>query len=103
MRPMELIAACQMFLVPAAILFGALALAGTQPLKALVSLLGLATSGIWFYRLWFWPGLALIDRNTVLALAGVFAVAWFAAFVSHAVIWFRERRPRRSSVLQRAA
>jgi hypothetical protein len=103
MRPMELIAACQMFLVPAAILFGALALASTTPLKTLISLLGLVTSGILFYRLWWWTGLSLIDRNTVLALAGVFAAAWFVSLASHAVLLFRERRPRRSAVLQRAA
>jgi len=103
MRPTELIAACQMFLVPASILFGALAMAGTQPLRTLISLLGVVSSGVWFYRVWFWPGLAQIDRNTALALAGVFAVGWFAALASHALIWFRETRPRRSSVLQRAA
>jgi hypothetical protein len=103
MRPTELIAACQMFLVPASILFGALALAGTLPLRILISLMGVVTSGVWFYRVWFWAGLAQIDRNTVLILAGVFTVAWFSLLVSHAVTWYRERRPRRSSVLQRAA
>jgi hypothetical protein len=102
MRPYELIAACQMFLVPASILFGALAMAGTQPLRTLISMMGLVTSGLWFYRVWFWSGLSLIDRNTALALAGVFSVGWFAALASHALIWYRESRPRRS-VLQRAA
>ena len=103
MRPMELIAACQMFLVPASILFGALALATTQPMRVLISLLGLGVSGVLLYRLWFWPGLSLIDRNTVLALAGVFAAGWLTSLVGHAVILVRERRPRRSPVLQRAA
>jgi uncharacterized membrane protein YGL010W len=91
MKPMELIAVCQMFLVPVSILFGALALAAGPSLKTLISLLGLITSGVWFYRLWFWPGIAIIDRNTVLALAGVFAVAWLMVFAGHAVALARRR------------
>jgi hypothetical protein len=97
MRPMELIAACQMFLVPASILFGALALAATQPLKTLISLMGLVTSGVWFYRIWFWSGLSLIDRNTALTLAGVFAVAWLVTLIGNAMLWLRLGRPRGSS------
>jgi hypothetical protein len=100
---MELIAACQMFLVPASILFGALALAGTLTLRIVISLMGVVTSGVWFYRVWFWGGLATIDRDTVLILAGVFTVTWFALFASQALAWFRQRGPRRASVLQRAA
>jgi hypothetical protein len=103
MRPTDLIAACQMFLVPASILFGALALAGTPPLRILISLMGVVTSGVWLYRVWFWPGLSQLDRNTVLILAGSFTVAWFSLLASHALTWYRERRPRRASVLQRAA
>jgi hypothetical protein len=91
MKPMELIAVCQMFLVPVSILFGALALAAGPSLKTLISLLGLITSGVWFYRLWFWPGIAIIDRNTVLALAGVFAVAWLTVFAGHVVALARRR------------
>ena len=102
MRPTELIAACQMFLVPVSILFGALALSGTQPLRIVISLMGVVTSGVWFYRVWFWAGLAQIDRNTVLILAGVFTLAWLAMLASNALTWYRERRPRRP-VLQRAA
>jgi hypothetical protein len=103
MRPTDLIAACQMFLVPVSILFGALALSGTLLLRILISLIGVVTSGVWLYRVWFWPGLAPIDRNTVLILAGVFTVAWFVMLASNALTWFQERRPRRASVLQRAA
>jgi hypothetical protein len=97
MRPMELIAACQMFLVPASILFGALALAATPPLRTLISLMGLVTSGVWFYRVWFWSGLSPIDRNTALTLAGVFAVAWLISLVGNAVPWLRQGRSRGSS------
>jgi hypothetical protein len=103
MRPMELIAACQMFLVPASILFGALALASTEQLKTLISLMGLVTSGVWFYRLWFWTGISPIDRNTTLALAGVFTLAWLAMAVTNGLVWLRKKRPRSGSVLQRAA
>ena len=94
MKPMELIAMCQMFLVPASILFGAVALAASPPLKTLISAIGLITSGVWFYRLWFWTGLAPIDRNTVLALAGVFAAGWLIALVAHILAWQRPQ-PRR--------
>ena len=103
MRPMELIAACQMFLVPASILFGALALASTGQLKTLISLMGLVTSGVFFYRIWFWTGIAPIDRNTTLILAGVFTVSWLAMAVTHGLAWMRTQRPRSGSVLQRAA
>ena len=96
MKPVELIAACQMFLVPVSILFGALALAPTPPLRVLISLIGLVTSGVWLYRLWFWTGLALIDRNTTLALAGAFALAWLVALVAQLAVW--RRQPRRGSV-----
>jgi hypothetical protein len=97
MRPIELIAACQMFLVPASILFGALAMATTQPLKTLISVMGLVASGVWFYRVWFWSGLSQIDRNTALALAGVFAVAWVIALLSNLMLWFGQRRRSGSS------
>ena len=89
MKPMELIAACQMFLVPASILFAALALAPSAPLRALISLVGVATCGLWLYRIWFWTGLALIDRNTVLALAGAFAAAYLIALVAQVLVWAR--------------
>jgi len=42
----DLISACQMFLVPASILFAALGVAGTEQLKTLVSVMGLATSAV---------------------------------------------------------
>jgi len=96
MKPVELIAACQMFLVPVSVLFGALALASTTALRMLISLIGLVTSGVWLYRLWFWTGLAVIDRNTTLALAAAFALAWLGALVAQVVLW--RRQPRRPSV-----
>jgi hypothetical protein len=91
MKPMELIAVCQMFLVPASILFGALALTSSAPLRALISLVGLAACGVWLYRLWFWTGLAIIDRNTVLALAGAFAAAYLISLIAQVLVWLRRR------------
>ena len=66
-----LISACTMFLVPATLLFGALGVANSSFLKMLVCLLGGATAGLWFYRVWWWTNLSLIDRRTALALGHV--------------------------------
>jgi len=71
-----LISACTMFLVPATLLFGALGVANSSFLKMLVCLLGGATSGLWFYRVWWWTNLSLIDRRTALGLSGMYAAAW---------------------------
>ena len=61
-----LISACTMFLIPATLLFGALGVASSSFLKVLVCLLGVATTGIWLYRIWWWTSLSLIDRRTAL-------------------------------------
>lgn len=71
-----LISACQMFLVPATLLFGALGVANTRGLKFLVCLLGIATAGLWLYRIWFWTGLSILDRRVGLGLSGLYALAW---------------------------
>jgi hypothetical protein len=61
-----LVATCQMFLVPATILF----------VKLLVCLLGVAVAALWIYRIWLWTGLSLIDRRTGLGIAGLFGICW---------------------------
>lgn len=71
-----LIAACQMFLVPTTLLFGALGVATNRGLKLLICLLGVATSGLWIYRIWFWGSLSLMDRRVALGLSGLYALAW---------------------------
>ena len=76
-----LISACTMFLIPATLLFGALGVANSSFLKMLVCLLGVATAGIWIYRIWWWTSLSLIDRRTALVLAGVYACAWLVTFL----------------------
>ena len=76
-----LISACTMFLVPATLLFGALGVANSSFLKMLVCLLGIATTGLWLYRIWWWTSLSLMDRRTALALAGMYAGAWLVTFL----------------------
>jgi len=76
-----LISACTMFLVPATLLFGALGVANSSFLKMLVCLLGVATTGIWLYRIWWWTSLSLMDRRTALGLAGMYAGAWLVTFL----------------------
>jgi hypothetical protein len=71
-----LISACQMFLIPATILFAAVGVANSRGLKLLVCLLGVATVGLWIYRVWYWAGLSLLDRRTALGLAGLYGLAW---------------------------
>ena len=90
-------AACEIFLIPSAILFAALAVATNEQLKALVSLMGVATTGAWFYRVLVWTGLSGHDKGVVLFLAGVFLIAWLPATVVHGSKWYQEALQFRSS------
>lgn len=85
----DLIAACQMFLVPATILFAAIGIARTEPLKTLISALGAVFSLIWFARMYAWGALTAPDRNTALSLAGTFFAASIISAVVHAMRWWR--------------
>jgi hypothetical protein len=76
-----LVAMCQMFLVPASILFAAVGVANTRFVKLLVCLLGVAVTGLWLYRIWFWTGLSLVDRRTGLGIAGMFGFCWVATLL----------------------
>jgi hypothetical protein len=71
-----LVATCQMFLVPATILFAAIGVANARFVKLLVCLLGVAVVTLWFYRVWWWTGLTLLDRRTGLGIAGLFGFCW---------------------------
>ncbi|MDB5513288.1 MAG: hypothetical protein JWQ17_46 [Tardiphaga sp.] len=71
-----LVATCQMFLVPATILFAAVGVANTRFIKLLVCLLGVAVAALWIYRIWLWTGLSPIDRRTGLGIAGLFGICW---------------------------
>ena len=76
-----LISACQMFLIPATILFAAVGVANSPGLKLLVCFLGVATTGLWIYRVWYWASLSLMDRRTALGLAGLYGLAWIFTFL----------------------
>ena len=77
-----------MFLVPATTLFGALGVAHAEPLKTLVSLMGVVTSSVWVARVVLWRALSAVDRSTAFTLACVFATAWIVALVAHAWRWY---------------
>jgi hypothetical protein len=81
----DLIDECQMFLVPASILFAAIGIAGTEPLKALLSVMGVAISVIWYSRGSVWTTEA--DRRTAHGLAGIFGVAGFISAGVHLYRW----------------
>jgi hypothetical protein len=78
----SLVSVCQMFLIPATLLFGALGVANSTIIRLLVCFLGAATTGLWFYRIWYWTGLSVMDRKTALGLAGLFALAWIFTWLA---------------------
>ena len=80
----ELIEACKMFLVPATILFAAIAVAQTEPLKALLSAMGLGLSTIWFWSALSWQGTALGDSDKI-ATYGLASIFWLASLISMVV------------------
>ena len=72
-----LIHACEMFLIPTTILFIAFALASTEKLKAVTSILGVITSAVWLLHIIFWTGiLTVIDLAATLVLSVVFLITW---------------------------
>jgi phosphoglycerol transferase MdoB-like AlkP superfamily enzyme len=88
----ELSAACQIFIVPASILFVALAVAPTEELKALLAALVLGISILFFVRVWIWRGLLLIaDQYTALGLALIFLFAALISVFVHGREWGRRR------------
>lgn len=83
-------AACQMFLIPSTILFGALGAAQTEPLKFLISLTALLSAVIWLYVISNWPKITLVERRASYALALVCLVAWAASSYVHGGNAFKE-------------
>ena len=83
--------ACQMFIVPASVLFIALAVASTEALKALISLIALGISVLWIVRVWTWKQISTGDLYTALALALIFFVAALLTFFAHGNAWWRAR------------
>src|SRR5437870_4448351 len=81
----ELVDVCQMFLVPASILFAAIGIARTEWLKAVISLIGAGVGILWCYRIYSWPDLALPDQITALGLGLIFGVAAIVSMLTHLV------------------
>jgi hypothetical protein len=94
----KLIAACQMFAIPAAILFLATGYAETEPPKTLLSATCLGLSTVWFMvgRSWN-PKLSTADRIAILGLAGTF---WIASVISTAAHLWRLVRLSNLAILQ---
>lgn len=90
-----LISACQMFLIPATILFAAVGVPNSGGLKLLICFMGVATTGMWVYRVWYWAGLSLMDRRTALGLAGLYGLAWIFTLLLQLRNMFGGRSGRR--------
>ena len=82
---------CQMFVLAAALLFVAMAIATTEALRALVSLMALGVSFLWIVRIWTWKSISNGDRYTALALALIFFVAALLSVFAHGRVWLRDR------------
>ena len=91
-----LVAACNLFLVPSSILFGALGVARTDPLKTMISAMGLVTCILWAVRLHMILGanaqgaanaIPIIDVYFGLALAYTFALAYLVSLIAHGRLW----------------
>jgi hypothetical protein len=83
----DLIAACQMFLVPMTILFAAIALARTEQLKTLISVMGGLTAVAWLIAILRWPDLSWSQTWPTIFLAAVFVAAWAISTIAHFLNW----------------
>jgi hypothetical protein len=82
----KLIAACQMFAIPAAILFLAVGYAETMLPKALLSATALGLSTVWVIAGLSWkPRPSVADRIAILGLSGTFWAA--SAIFTAAHLW----------------
>jgi hypothetical protein len=100
----DLISACQMFLVPASILFTALGVAKTEGLKSGVSFLGVIISLLWLGTIYTWGGnppagriTAYILASTFLAVAGISLVVHGMAFGREVYGWWKSWRVRQAA------
>jgi hypothetical protein len=92
----SLVSACELFLVPSAILFGAIGVATTDPLKTMISAMGLVTCILWAIRLHLMltitpqgngNAVLTIDVTFGLALAYMFAFAYLISLIAHGRLW----------------
>lgn len=88
----QLVAVCQMFLVPVSVLFTALGVARTEALKSGISAIGLVISLVWVFRIWIWEGISFNDWITALLLALVFLIASVVSIWVHCFAWQQERQ-----------
>src|SRR5215470_6982854 len=88
----ELISVCQLFLVPSAIMFAALGVAGSEGLKTIICAMGAFTSDIWAWTVYRWKDVVPADPHAVwppsdtrpvLVLSILFVVAWTVCFCVH--------------------
>jgi hypothetical protein len=86
----KLVAACQMFLIPATILVAALAAATTEALKSLLCVMGVVVGGAWVYRLCWWEKLSAPDARVAYTLAILFLVASLLASLVHLRLWHKQ-------------
>lgn len=97
MKP-ELISACQMFLVPSAIMFAALGVAGSEGLKCLVSAMGSVTSAIWWWTIYSWTTPDPGNVTPALWLSGLFFMAWAGCLIVHSSLGRKYGYSRRKDV-----
>ena len=94
----ELIAAYQMFLVPASILFTALGVARTEGLKTGISAMGILMSGVWAAAIWCWvqppnqPPLPHSQWAIALSMPIIFGLIAVISFSVHFSAWNKARR-----------
>ena len=94
--PPDIAKITEIFLVPSAILIGALGVAGTEPLKTGISALGLASGVAWAVCSWdafrpvnIYPPL----REHVLGwLPALFIAGWLVSLIVHLVGWGKQRK-----------
>lgn len=83
MRP-DLIATCQMFLVPSSILFAAMGVGPTtEGLKTGISVVGFVTAFMWCVQMIGWKELTALERFTTVGLSLTFVAVWFVSASVH--------------------
>jgi hypothetical protein len=92
---------CQMFLVPASILFAAIGIARTEWLKSMVSLVGTGVGALWCYRVYAWQDLQPPDWTTAFGLGVIFGGLAAVSTIVHlvrAILGKSEDKPVISSI-----
>jgi hypothetical protein len=86
----------EIFLVPSAVLVGAIGVASTEPLKTGISFLGLVSSAIWAVCSWdvFRPvNIHPTLREAALGwLPALFVSVWLVSLIVHGFAWSKQRK-----------